>query len=69
MFSAAQDVQEYILDALGTYASLQKFAPAPSVGAKPLTAKRLLQHFLFDEDREAVLKTHPWLRCALDRGV
>ena len=64
-----QDVREYMLDALGTYASLQRFAPAPTPGAEPLTAQPLLRHFLFEQDRAALLAGRPWLRCALRRGV
>ncbi len=67
--TSLQDVREYILDALGHYASLQRFDPAPSADAKLITAESLLRHFLFEDDKAAVLAAHPWLRCALERGV
>ena len=62
-------MREYILDALGAYSQLQRFAPAPSAAAQLVTAEALLQHFLFDEDRAAVLAAYPWLRCQLARGL
>lgn len=67
--TSLQDVRQYILDALGHYASLQRFDPAPSAGAKLITAESLLRHFLFEDDKAAVLAAHPWLRCALERGL
>ena len=64
-----QDVREYMLDLLRTYASLQKFKPAPTAGAELITAERLLRHFVFDLDRERVISANPWLRCALEQGI
>lgn len=58
-----------MLELLRTYASLQRFTPHPSPGAEPLTARRLLQHFIFDEDRDLVTAANPWLRCAAERGI
>lgn len=64
-----QDVREYMLDVLGAYAQLQRFRPAPSATAQLVTAEVLLRHFLFDEDRAAILAAYPWLRCQLARGL
>lgn len=66
---ALQDVREYILDLLTSYAKLQRFVPRPSAGAERVTATRLLQHFLFDEDRAEIVAAHPWLGCAAARGL
>lgn len=68
-FDHVQDVREYMLDLLRTYASLQKFKPAPTPGSELITAERLLRHFVFDLDRERIVSANPWLRCALEQGI
>ncbi len=61
--ASPQDVREYMLDLLWAHAGVQRFNVTPSAAAAPLTHRALLDHFLYDVDRDMILKQYPWLRC------
>ena len=54
-----------MVDLLWAHAAVQRFNVTPSAAAAPLTHKALLDHFLFDVDRDMIVKGYPWLRCGL----
>lgn len=62
----AQDVREYIVDLLWQLSEVQHYDITPSKGAKPLTHRTILDAFMFDRDKKAMLEVYPWLRCGLD---